>query len=145
MYWRVLGYSHPIAPANTATGTPGYMHSLKVESSVTSGYEPRIGTAGPHSSFTFSLLRNLHTAPQWLHQFILTTSSTWLPQSSPAPIICGPLDDSHLSCMKWYPTKGWKLTFPKISNTKHSPKYLLVILTYLLLAKNANLDSPPTT
>ena len=120
------------------------MNSLQVESSVTSGYEPRIGTAEPHSSSTFSLLRNLHTAPQWLHQFTLTTSSTRLPQPSPASIICGPLVDSHLSCMRRYPTKAPKLTFPKISNTKHSPKYLLVILAYLLLPKNANLDSSPT-
>ena len=128
--------------ANSATGTPGCIHSLQVESSVTSGYEPSIGTAGPHSSSTFSLLRNLHTAPQWLHQFTLPTSRTRLPHPSRSSV--DPLDDSHLRCMRWYPTNAPKLTFPKISNTKHSPMYLMVILTYLQLPKNANLVSPPT-
>ena len=64
-----LGCFHVLAIVNSAAMNIGVQVSFSIV--VSSGYVPNSGIVGSYGSFIPSLLRNLHTSPQWLYQFTL--------------------------------------------------------------------------
>ena len=78
--------------------------------------------AGSYSNLIFSFLSNLHTYPQWLHQFTfppIMKEDSLFSTSTPLFLMCRLSDDDHFNHVRWYLVEVLICIFLVVSDFEH--------------------------
>ena len=104
-----IGCFHVLATGNSAAMNIGVHVSNSMK--VLSGYMPKSGTAGSYGS---SIFIPPYYFPQWLYQFTFPPTvyeGSLFSTPSPAFVICGLINDSHIDQCEVAPRSSFDLHF----------------------------------